>query len=110
MIGAPLDDVEGDNAGTVYVFDLSCAPNCVRGPEWICDGDVDADADGQVNPVDSPGHSYFWRENLLLARGDHCVSSENRLGSTKKMRGGGTPSKPSATLSRIRADRTLTEP
>ena len=51
MIGAPLDDAEGDNAGTVYVLDLSCAPNCVRGPEWICDGGVDAD--GQVNPVDS---------------------------------------------------------
>ena len=51
VIGAFLDDDNGSDSGSAYVFDLAnCAP-CIRDPEWLCDGDVDGD--GQVNPVDA---------------------------------------------------------
>ena len=49
-VGAPLTDVFGFDSGSAYVFFVD-AGECVRDPEWLCDGDVDGD--GQVNPVDA---------------------------------------------------------
>ncbi len=52
IVGAFLDDDNGDRSGSAYLFDLGgCGGTCVRNPEWQCDGDTDGD--GQVNPVDS---------------------------------------------------------
>jgi len=50
-VGAYLDDDNGSQSGSAYLFDANdCGNGCVRSPEWQCDGDVDGD--GQVNPVD----------------------------------------------------------
>jgi len=52
IVGAFLDDDNGDRSGSAYLFDLGgCGGTCVRNPAWQCDGDTDGD--GQVNPVDS---------------------------------------------------------
>jgi len=41
-----------DSGGVSILLNLCpTAGNCLRDPEWQCDGDVDGD--GQVNPVDS---------------------------------------------------------